>query len=71
MLDVGLMGKQSTEAIHAHFNKLYKTYGSMVNQVLKLIKVHHARTLPQCVSQTIQSMRLEKTSRKRKHKNKA
>ena len=32
----GLMGEQGTEAIHAHFNKLYRMYDSMVNKVQRL-----------------------------------
>ena len=30
------MGEQGTEAMHAHFNKLYSAYDSMVNKVQRL-----------------------------------
>ena len=45
----GLMGKQGTEAIHVHFNKLYRTYGCMENKVLRLkciIQEHHLSVCP-------------------------
>ena len=39
------MGEQSTEAIHGHFDILYRTYGCMANKV-----EHLERALPECVS---------------------
>ena len=37
------MGEKGTEALHAHFNKLYRTYGCMANKVerLKCIMKEH------------------------------
>lgn len=40
--EFGLMGEQGTEAMHAHFNKLYRTYGCMTNTVQRLHEVHYA-----------------------------
>ena len=40
----GLMGEQGTDAIHAHFNKLYRIYGCMENKVQRLnciMQEHH------------------------------
>ena len=56
----GLMGEQGTEAIYAHFNKLYRTYGSMVNKLqrLKCIMQEHCPRL--------KSMRPEKPSMQKK-----
>ena len=42
----GLMGEQGTEAIHNHFNQLYRTYPSMVNKVERLKCI-----MRECVSQ--------------------
>ena len=60
----GLMGEQGTEAQYNHFNKLYRTYGSMANKVqrLKCIMQEH--------SECVKSLRPEKLSRKRKRNRK-
>ena len=44
----GLMDEQGTEAIHAHFNKLYRTYGCIANTVewLKCIMKEHYLVCP-------------------------
>lgn len=60
----GLMGEQGTEAIHNHFNQLYRTYGSMVNKVERLKCIMQEHYLSVCPR--LQSLRPEKLSRKRK-----
>ena len=62
----GLMGEQGTEAIHAHFNKLYRTrtYGCMANKVQRLkciMQEHHLSVCP-----TLNALKPEIRTRKRK-----
>ena len=54
----GLMGEQGTEAIHAHFHKLYRAYGSMVNKVQRMKCIMQEHYLPVCPR--LKSMRPEK-----------
>ena len=45
----GIMGEQGSEAIHAHFNKLYRTYGCIADKVQRLkciMKEHYLTTCP-------------------------
>ncbi|KAL5496438.1 hypothetical protein EMCRGX_G012721 [Ephydatia muelleri] len=61
-----LMGEQGTEAIHAHFNKLYRTYGCMANKVERLkciMKEHYLSVCP-----NLNALRPEVRARKRKQK---
>ena len=62
----GLMGEQDTEAIHNHFNQLYRTYGSMANKVQRLKCIMQEHYLSVCPR--LKSLRPEKQSRKRKRK---
>ena len=61
-----LMGEQGTEAIHAHCNKLYRTYGCMTNKVERLkciMKEHYLSVCP-----NLNALRPEVRARKRKQK---
>ena len=62
----GLMREQGTESIHAHFRKLYRTYGCMANKVQRLkciMQEHHL-----CVYPTLNVLKPDIETKKRKRK---
>ena len=58
------MGEQGTEAMHAHFNKLCMTYGSMVNKVQRLKCIMQEHRLCECPSPWGQKNQTEKENTK-------
>ena len=56
-LGFGLLGEQGVESIHAHFNRLGRTYGKMpdpVEQLRQLMKEHLLHISPENVAATPQ-----------------